>query len=411
MARYSVSQIQVYQQCPLKYRYRYIDKIPTPEFVETTDTLLWTLVHESLQNLYNSINIFKTPTKEEFIADYYNLRTKKEEETAQNWWEILNHHSDLTIDDFKHRWEVYLSRYYDKHYPFKDIQVISTEKQISFQLEDGINFLGFIDRLDKQWDTFIINDYKTNKNLPTEEKEQYIEQLTLYGLWIQQKYAKYFKNLKAKLHFLHFDIEDERDITQEKLDEIKNKYLNVIREIEQNKVQYAMWSKKTFEANQTPLCAWCDFQSICPLFTAINSDEEVEWELSDKSISALVDEFIEISDKISQLEKQKEWLKWIFQQYVMKKDPNDEKSDYILKWSDSNLKVTKSPKMNVVDKDRFLEKVKALWLFEECADISWQNVNKLFLKSWKVNLSDFMWAVEQDVTFTIRKVSNKQAEN
>lgn len=40
MARYSVSQIQVYQQCPLKYRYRYVDKIPTPEFVETTDTLL-----------------------------------------------------------------------------------------------------------------------------------------------------------------------------------------------------------------------------------------------------------------------------------------------------------------------------------------------------------------------------------
>ena len=40
MSRYSVSQIQVYLQCPLKYRYRYVDKIPTPEFVETTDTLL-----------------------------------------------------------------------------------------------------------------------------------------------------------------------------------------------------------------------------------------------------------------------------------------------------------------------------------------------------------------------------------
>ena len=90
----------------------------------------------------------------------------------------------------------------------------------------------------------------------------------------------------------------------------------------------------------------------------------------------------------------------------MKKDPNDEKSDYILKWNDSNLKVTKSPKINVVDKDRFLEKVKALWLFEEYADISRQNVNKLFLKSWKVKLSDFMWAVEQDITFTIRKATN-----
>ena len=407
MSRYSVSQIQVYLQCSLKYRYRYIDKIPTPEFVETTDTLLWTLVHESLQNLYNSINIFKIPTKEEFIKDYYHLRDKKEKETIENWWEILNHHSDLTIDDFKRRWEAYLSKYYDKHSPFKDIQVISTEKQISFQLDEWISFIGFIDRLDKVWDTFIINDYKTNKNLPTEEKDQYIEQLTLYWLWIQQKYAKYFKNLKAKLYFLHFDIEDERDITQEKLDEIKNKYLNIIREIEENKVQYVMWSKKTFEATQSPLCSRCDFQSICPLFSAINSDDDIEWELSDKSITALVDEFIKISDKISELEKQKEWLKWIFQKYVIMKDPHDEKSDYILSGTNQDVKITKSPKMNVIDKDKFLQKIKDLWLFEEYADISWQNVNKLFLKSWKVKLSDFMWAVEQDITFSI-KMQNKK---
>ena len=407
MARYSVSQIQVYMQCPLKYRYRYVDKIPTSEFVETTDTLLWTLVHESLQNLYNSINVFKVPTKEEFILDYYALREKKEKETSENWWEILNHHTDLTIDDFKRRWEMYLSRYYDTHAPFDDIQVISTEKQISFQLEEWINFLWFIDRLDKIWDTFVINDYKTNKNLPTEEKEQYVEQLTLYWLWIQQKYAKYFKNLKAKLYFLHFDIEDEREITQNKLDEIKVKYINIIKEIEQNKLQYAMWSKKIFEANQSFLCAWCDYQSVCPLFSVVNSDDEVEWELSDKSITALVDEFVEICDKISELEKEKESLKWIFQRYVIKKDPNDEKSDFILSGTDWNVKITKTLKMNVIDKDKFLEKIKSLWLFEEYADIPWQNVNKLFLKSWKVRLSDFLWAVEEDVSFMVRKQNKK----
>ena len=407
MARYSVSQIQVYLQCPLKYRYRYIDKIPTPEFIETADTLLWTLVHESLEKLYNNINIFKIQTKEEFISDYHNLRAKKEKEIAENWWEIVNHHTNLTIDDFKRRGEIYLSRYYDKHSPFKDLQVISTEKQISFQLEKWINFLWFIDRLDKVWDTFIINDYKTNKNLPTEEKDQYIEQLTLYWLWIQEKYAKYYKHLKAKLYFLHFDIEEERDITQEKLDEIKNKYLNIIREIEQNKVQYAMWSKKIFETNQSSLCNWCDYQSICPLFSAINSKDGAEWELSDKSITTLVDEFIEISDKISELEKEKEWLKWIFQKYIIKKDPNDEKSDYILSGTNQDIKITKSPKINITDKDKFLEKIKNIWLFEEYADISRQNVNNLFINSWKVKLSDFMWAVEQDITFSIRKQNKK----
>ena len=121
----------------------------------------------------------------------------------------------------------------------------------------------------------------------------------------------------------------------------------------------------------------------------------------------MVDEFIQISDKISELEKQKDWLKWIFQKYVVKKDPNDEKSDYVLSGTSSNLKITKSPKMNVVDKDKFIKKIKALWLFEEYADISWQNVNNLFLKSWKVRLSDFIWAVEQDVIFSIRKQNKK----
>ena len=168
-----------------------------------------------------------------------------------------------------------------------------------------------------------------------------------------------------------------------------------------------MWSKRIFEANQSSLCAWCDYQSICPLFTAINSDDEVEWELSDKSITALVDEFVEICDKISELEKEKDWIKLIFQKYVIKKDPNDEKSEYILNWTEKNVKVTKSPKINVIDKDRFLQKIKDLWLFEEYADISRQNVNYLFLKSWKVRLSDFMWAVEQDITFNIRKQNKK----
>jgi hypothetical protein len=63
--------------------------------------------------------------------------------------------------------------------------------------------------------------------------------------------------------------------------------------------------------------------------------------------------------------------------------------------------------MNIVDKEKFIKKIKSLWLFEEYADISRQNVNNLFLKSWKVKLSDFMWAVEQDITYIMRKQNKK----
>jgi hypothetical protein len=45
--------------------------------------------------------------------------------------------------------------------------------------------------------------------------------------------------------------------------------------------------------------------------------------------------------------------------------------------------------MNVLDKDKFLAKMKELGLFDKYADISRQNVNKIFSASSNVRLRDF----------------------
>ena len=403
MSKYSTSQVQTYVQCPLKYRYHYVDKIPTPEFIETADTLLWSLVHATLEKLYDDVNLAKTPSKEDLIKYYYDLRTKKEGESKANWWEIQVINHEFTLDDYKRRWESYLTKYYDKHSPFEDIKVIDTEMQIMFKLDDDINFQWFIDRLDKVWNTFVISDYKTNKRLPTEEKDWYIEQLTLYGIWIKQKYAKYFKDMKARLYFLHFDIEDERDLTAERMEQIRQKYVNLIKEIEDKKTKYALWDKKCFESKQSPLCQWCDYFSICPLFNAINTDDEVVSDLSEKTLASLVDEFVSLSDQISDLEKQKDWLKEIFQKYVTQKDPDNEQNEFLISGNNWNVRVSKKDKITVLDKDKLIEKMKDLWLFEQYAEIPRQNVNKLFLKDWTATIQDFLWAVSQDISFDIRK--------
>ena len=83
MSRYSTSQVQTYVQCPLKYRYEYVDKVPLPEFVETADTLLWKLVHETLEKLYDDVNVLKTPSKEDLIKFYYDLWAGKEKEAKK----------------------------------------------------------------------------------------------------------------------------------------------------------------------------------------------------------------------------------------------------------------------------------------------------------------------------------------
>ena len=407
MSKYSTSQVQTYVQCPLKYRYHYVDKIPVPEFVETADTLLWSLVHETLEKLYDDVNVLKTPSKEDLIKFYYDLWAEKEKEAKENWWEIQVINKEFTLDDYKRRGESYLIKYYDKHSPFEDIKVIDTEMQIMFKLDDDINFQWFIDRLDKVWDTFVISDYKTNKRLPTEEKDWYIEQLTLYGIWIKQKYAKYFKDMKARLYFLHFDIEDERDLTVERMEQVRQKYIGLIREIEEKKKKYWLGDKKCFESKQSPLCQWCDYFSICPLFNAINTDDEVVSDLSDKTLSSLVDEFISLSNQTLDIKKQKDWLKDIFQKYVQSKDPNNEQSDFLIAGSTWNIRVSKKAKISILDKDKFMEKVKELWLFDSYADIPWHNVDKLFLEDWSATVEDFLWAVSEDVRFDFRKVSKK----
>jgi hypothetical protein len=44
--------------------------------------------------------------------------------------------------------------------------------------------------------------------------------------------------MKARLYFLHFDIEDERDLTAERMEQIRQKYINLIKEIEYKKAKY-----------------------------------------------------------------------------------------------------------------------------------------------------------------------------
>jgi hypothetical protein len=60
----------------------------------------------------------------------------------------------------------------------------------------------------------------------------YKEQLTLYGLGVKEKYGKYYDNLQARLHYLHFDLVDERAVTDELIQEVTNKYTGIVRDIE-----------------------------------------------------------------------------------------------------------------------------------------------------------------------------------
>jgi ATP-dependent helicase/DNAse subunit B len=73
MSVYSFSQLQLFQQCPRKYQYKYVDQIKEKEFESSPDLILGHSVHKALENLYNNINVFKIPTIEQVVSDFSNI--------------------------------------------------------------------------------------------------------------------------------------------------------------------------------------------------------------------------------------------------------------------------------------------------------------------------------------------------
>lgn len=390
-------------KCPRKYQYQYVEWLEK-EFEASPDLILWHSVHAALEYLYKQINIFKTPSEEELIT--YFTTTWDTEYAEASKEKPLQIKGDQTLEDYVRRWKAYLTSYYTKHSPFSEIKIIGTEMQVNFTLDDAgqKKFRWFIDRLDKEGETFIINDYKTNKNLPPEEKEEYREQLTLYGLGVQQKYGKYFTGIKARLYYLHFDIIDEWEITDEVLWRVVDKYSSLVTTIDTKKAQYALGDKKAFEPCQNAYCRYCEYQSLCPLWAHLKFDDEVIWwDLGEKTIKWLVDEFVVLSKQETNAKKQKDAIKELLSDYVQK--------HWLLKLFGNTGKISISELENVsiTDKDGIRKTLQDLGVLDEALEVDRFKLQKL-VKEGNIDFEKIKEFAERNTSLVFRGTEIKEKE-
>lgn len=402
MVVYSFSQLGLYQQCPKKYQFRYLDGLEK-SFETTPDLLLGTSVHSSLERFYQQLNIYKKPQKSDLI-DYFD--TQRSSSLQENWEKIVMKW-DQTLDDYQRRGQHYLSDYYDLHTPFENIKIVGTELLLHFTLEDWPNapkFRGIVDRLDKDWENFIINDYKTNKNLPPEQKDEYREQLTLYAQGIRQKYGKYFKNIKARLHYLHFWLVDEREITNENLDPILQKYKNLISEIETARFDHNMGVENAFPTNQNPYCKYCEYQMLCPLWKHLHYGAETinAGELGEQTIASLVDQYAQLSSQISQDTKQKDFLKELLVAYASEHDFEQ------LFWSETKLGISKSQTFSAKDKLALQKLLSELGILDEYSDIPYYKLAAL-VKDKKLTPDQVSTYLDTKDSRTLRASKKKES--
>ena len=250
MKIYSHSKLSTFEQCKLKYKFKYIDKI-IPEIEKSIEAHLGSSVHNALEWLYKQIQQGQVPSLDDLIISYIEFWQRDYTQ------EMVIVREGLTEKDYLEKGLKFLIDYYQENKPFTD-NTIELEKKIMIDLdeENEIKLVGYIDRLvhDLEKGILEIHDYKTANSQPRENHGENDRQLALYAIAIKENFGE-DKEVKLIWHFLAHNRKIISTRSNEQLKQLKEETLALINEIE---------NTTSFPPNKSALCEWCEYKDICP---------------------------------------------------------------------------------------------------------------------------------------------------
>jgi putative RecB family exonuclease len=238
--------LKTFDECPQRFRYKYIDKIPEPKAAPSPAMEFGTIIHDTLELLYKKIQSSGT------ILTKKQLNTHIQEKmvTFRDAYDAVSEtplSSEIYTDYLNLSTEM-IDRYYDTYAPFDQTKVNGLESNISFELPNTQTFTGKIDRFDIAGDMGIIVDYKTDKSIASYDTfvETYQQQLNSYAVWVMKNYHHAIKSLKGKLIYLRLAREVEREITPEMIEKAVITITDKIAKIEDTLFHYNMGERDAF---------------------------------------------------------------------------------------------------------------------------------------------------------------------
>jgi len=259
---YSPSRINAFDDCKLRYKYNYIDKIKSD--IHGIEAFRGSMVHETLEEFYKLVKNGSIKPLEWALGKYEELWNKNYTDSIK----IVK--KDLTANDYFEKGKQTLIDYYERYKPFDQAKVVDTERMLSFTIKHNGSeypFHGIMDRLDwnDKTNMFEIHDYKVASRLMTQEEADTDWQLGLYHIGLKEKWPD-IKKVKLIWHSLLFNKEIVSHRTKGQLEELRKEVAERVKEIE---------SCKDFRPEKSALCDWCDYQNICPLWKHPKEMEEL----------------------------------------------------------------------------------------------------------------------------------------
>ncbi len=262
--KYSYSQLNLFNSCPLKYKLSYIDKIKKKD--EGVESFLGKQVHLTLEWIYKKISSGRSIITIDEIK-----------RTFDGYW-TDNVHSNLRLAVFtkniKRRAELMdyysiglnaLAKYSSDHGPHFNHNVLAVEQRIDFMI-GCYSFGGIIDRIDIDKDNnkkFNIIDYKTGKKRVTEKKFLMDLQMGIYYLGLKSIHPDF-----EEINLMHYYLVSGEEIKKKISKNNEKEYLEY-----ENKITSKVVSNietlndaiqsNNFNAKESTLCNWCYYWKEC----------------------------------------------------------------------------------------------------------------------------------------------------
>jgi len=288
----SYSSVSQYLECPLKYKFIYIDKFPKAKKPSLSfgDSL-----HKALHYFYN-VKTPQPPPLDELLKFY------------KDNWNRGGYRSEEEERQYSEYGKQLLTEFYAKH--IKGFHIpFATEKDFNIEVE-GVPVTGKIDRIEKLSSNKIeVIDYKSNKEPFTLNRLKKDYQLSMYQMGVEESFGFGVE----RLTFYHLRSQTPFSVkphSKKQIDAWCRQIIEVADGIQ----------KEKFEPKRNSYCP-CEFAQHCPYFKHqyMPEGEKVSESLPQTNIEELVDEYGELKAKYKELDKREAELKDIFKKYFKEK--------------------------------------------------------------------------------------------
>ena len=246
--RLSPSGASTFEQCPRRWRFRYVDRLPDPA---GEAALAGSFAHRVLELLLQADPADRTKDTAKAIA-----RREWPETEAEDDYQALE------LDDEggrRFRWKAWQA--IEGLWALEDpaeVEVRATEIDVEADL-GGVPFRGIVDRLEVEGDGLVVTDYKSGRAPSPRYASSRLDQVLLYAAAVTESTGE--MPVRARLLYL-----GQRpvgtDVTPKAVDTVVEKLAGTWSSLN------SACRADDFEPRTGPLCGWCAYAEHCAEGTA-----------------------------------------------------------------------------------------------------------------------------------------------